>query len=119
MGKHHSPLAKTMSALAFESPFVIARRMSLLGNPVSYFSGREQAEFTRMVFEKQMAAAEAWMAMLGNTARVCQAMWWPWVAGGVPGGMPTAGHTAQAANRVLRPYQKRASANARRLRKRR
>ncbi len=118
MSKRRSSLASTVSALAFDSPFVIARRMALLGEPAAYFPGKGQAEFTRMIFEKQMAAAEAWMAMLGNTARVCQAMWWPWVAGGAPSGMPTAGRTAQAANRVLRPYQRRASANARRLRKR-
>ena len=117
MKSNYSKLSKTLSTLALDSPFVIAQRMTRLSDPASMFSAKDQIEFSKMVMEKQAAAAEAYLAFISNGASMFRDMWAGLATGKSGFGLPTPSRSAKAANEVLRPYQKRASANARRLSK--
>lgn len=116
MASSYSKLTKTLSGLTADSPYVIAERLSRLGDASSLFSAKDQAEFSRMVMEKQAAATEAYLALLSTSTSYYQKAWTDLAAGKWGFGMvPTGPSAAKAVNDMLRPYQKRASANARRL----
>ena len=81
------------------------------------FSAKGQIEFSTMIMEKQAAAGEAYLALMANGANIFREMWAGFATGKSGFGLPTPTRSAKAANEVLRPFQKRASANARRLSK--
>ena len=119
-------LAAQVTDLAFSVPQVVAHRMARMASAGSNPSARDRDEFYLMGAEKVAAFYESWAAMQLEGYRLSQQLWlsslqsaWmPWLAGPRPGKR----QARRAANRILaqglRPVTRRASANARRLAKR-
>lgn len=118
MATNYSKLNRTLSKLSLDSPKVIAARMQMFAMPGAMLSARDRTEFTRMHLEKQAAAIESCMSLWQSGTEVCQQFWTGLMLGQFTTG-PSASSVANMARTALRPYQKRASANARRLRRRR
>jgi hypothetical protein len=101
-------LAARSAALAFAVPEVIARRALRM----------DRKEFHRMGAEKFFAFGESWNAMLTQAfvenQKLMMSMWVPWFA---PRSSP-ASAMLNVLDKGMAPIQRRASANARRLRKR-
>lgn len=122
--RSYKRLATTVQRLSIDSPKVIGARMAMLSGQGGG-TAREQAEFSRMLMEKQSAATESWLALWGDAARQYQKaglqFWSAFFSGNVAGMLAanevSAGTSMASANRMLKPYQRRASANARRLSK--
>lgn len=119
-----SELAKTWVSLSLDAPQVIAARTLRFCQPGALLSAGNQAEFLRMFTEKHAAAAESCASVMMNAAMMPQRMvfeFWSAVVRGNTStalGSPTAlmrmaTHSLDAA---IKPYQYRASANARKLR---
>ena len=117
MATSYSKLTKTLSKLSVDSPKVIAARMQMFATPGALLSARDRSEFTRMHLEKQAAAVESCLSLWQSSAHVYQQFWTDLMLGQLNTG-PSASSVATMAQTALRPYQKRASANARRLRRR-
>jgi hypothetical protein len=109
-----SRLGRQTVALAFAAPEVMAHRMARLALAGPTPSARDRREFHRMGAEKVAAFYESWNAM---SLAMFRAFWsfalspWQW-------GSPRArraGSNVLAAG--LAPLQRRATANARRLRR--
>ncbi|WP_395661235.1 hypothetical protein [Aestuariivirga sp.] len=95
----HSPFDMGLSAAE-----VIARRMPVIWWGMVNPTAASQAEMTRMVIEKQLAFAEACVAMQVEMFRLMLAPWRP----------ASSGRLVQA---VLAPAARRVRANKRRLRR--
>ncbi len=110
-------LAQTLASLSLHSPLVIASRTLQFAQPGALLSATGQAEFFRMFAEKQAAAAESYFAMVMSAFSLSQQLlfgaWSSWARGQTP--QWSAHAMANTANSALRPYQRRARANARRL----
>ena len=94
----HSPFEMGLS-----SAEIIARRMPVIWQSMVNPTAATQSEMIKMVVEKQMAFAEACVAMQMETLKL---MWTPW-------GARTAENFMQAA---IAPSARRVKANVRRLR---
>ena len=110
-------LAQTLASLSLHSPLVIASRTLQFAQPGALLSATGQAEFFRMFAEKQAAATESYFAMLASAVTLSQQLffgaWSSWARGQAPQWSTHA--MASTANNALRPFQRRARANARRL----
>ncbi len=118
MNKQYARLGRTLTQLAVDAPQVVALRMGAWGTPGAAGSAQGFAEAQRMVWEKQAAAMESGMAQWQAAALAYQRFWFDLMLGRFQP-WPSAASVAAGTNAALRPYQKRASANARRLRARR
>lgn len=110
-------LNKTLMNLSLDAPQVIAARALKFYQPGAMMSARNQAEFTRMFTEKQAAATESYMSLMMNAATMYQQMMFGYMSM-LGGGKSTAidpSEMVRSMNDALKPYQRRASANARRL----
>ncbi|AVP57508.1 hypothetical protein [Pulveribacter suum] len=113
----HTSLNRTLTGLATDAPFVIATRMSRMLDPATALSPAVQADNLRMVWEKQAAAFEACSALMAAGAAQYQQAWLGLWTGALPTGRaPSAASLAGALDSALQPFQRRARANARRLR---
>lgn len=91
--------------------------------PGALLSAGGQSEFWRMIGEKQAAAAESYFSLLMSAVTLSQQMffgaWAAWARGQPPRaagtGLLTASAVAKTTNDALKPFQRRARANARRL----
>lgn len=116
-------LAKTMQMLTLDSPRVIAERVAMLSQPSALHAARDRAEVTRMFAEKQSAAMESYLSMWTDVTRQYQKFLFEFWASCLTGNVNRMARSADvsaktrlsSANRALKPYQRRASANARRL----
>lgn len=104
-----SKLNKALADLSLDAPQVIIARTLQLWQFGPLSSARDQAEFTRMFAEKQAAAAESCLSLMMDAAAMSQRMFF----GLLPQVSTRA--AAESMHRALKPYQRRASANARRL----
>lgn len=119
-------LARTMQALALDSSRVIAGRMAVLSRAHAGLSRRDRAELGRMVSEKQSAALESCMSLWTDALLHYQHAVFGFWTGFLTGDYLRMAHAADlspkaslsSANRMLTPYRRRASANARRLSRR-
>lgn len=118
MPRNTARLGRTLHQLASDAPQVVALRMAAFAAPGAMASTQAWSELQRMVWEKQAAALESGMAQWQAAASATQAFWLAVMLGRVPA-WPAASTVAGQARAALRPYQVRASANARRLRARR
>jgi hypothetical protein len=104
-----------MVPLAMSSANVIALRTMMLwpvdGRPTAW----QRRESARMVGEKVDAVREAQMQAMSLAWRMCFAPWSMWTPGS-GGSLQRSMH--QATDAMVRPFSRRASANAKRLRAR-
>ena len=117
MATSYSKPTRTLSKLSIDAPEVIVARMQMFAMPGAMLSARDRTEFARMYLEKQAAAVESCLSLWQNSMQVCQRAWTDLMLGQLATG-PSAASVANMTDTALRPYQKRASANARRLRRR-
>lgn len=127
--KKTQALATRTAELAMAVPQVVAHRVTRLALAGARPSRRDQAEFQRMVQEKQAAFSQAWMAMglqsllAGQawTLSVTRSLWAPLLGAGLPGQDLSQAHarlqadTLDALHKGLAPVHRTAVANARRL----
>ncbi len=114
---HQASLNRTLTGLAMDAPYVIATRVGRMLDPATALSAASQAENLRMVCEKQAATLEACGALMAAGAAQFQRAWWGVWMGALPAGAAACpASVAQTVNSALRPFQRRARANARRLR---
>ena len=108
-----APWQNTALKMANDSPQVIAARLSRMGVP----SADNAMECARMVTEKQQAMAESYFNWLSDV----NGYWFnAWMSMSKAAFVPLDAKQAERSlNRLIKPYQRRASANARRLRSRR
>lgn len=117
-----SRLALTLTSLSLNSPQVIASRTLRFMQPGALMSASGQTEFLRMFTEKQAAAVESYFSLLMSAFTWSQQLffgsWLSWAQGQSPrtNGIPSANDIARTTIAALKPYQRRAGANARRLR---
>ncbi len=111
-------LAITLGRLAVDAPQVMASRMGMFALAGAAPSARDRAEFSRMLWEKQAAALESWVAFWQDAALGYQRFWFD-AAFGRLGALVSVPAMQRSLEAVIAPYQTRASANARRLRTRR
>ncbi|SDM58036.1 hypothetical protein SAMN05428957_108126 [Oryzisolibacter propanilivorax] len=115
--KRQASLNRTLTQLAFDSPYVIATRVSRMLDPAQAFSAAGQSEFLRMFWEKQAATVESCGALMAAGAAQYQRAWLDLWTGALPAGSHASpASVAHTLNSTLQPFQRRASANARRLR---
>ena len=121
-------LAAQSLALGIAAPQVIAHRLGRMAAAGASPSARDRAEFRLMGLEKIAAANEAWAAMAARAflenqkfaLSFMQSLWFPWMRS-----TPTAKSVSRQWNRAAEgilaagtaPVRRRASANARRLRR--
>ena len=115
-----SRLGLTLTRLSLDSPQVIASRTLRFMQPGVLQSAAGQSEFWRLIVEKQAAATESYFSLLMSAAALSQRMflgpWAAWARGQTPGtGLLTANAAAKTTNDALKPFQRRARANVRRL----
>lgn len=129
-------LARQTQELAQAAPQVVAMRLGRMMTAGSVPSARDRREFHRMGAEKLAAFNESWQAMaVHSLAQQQQLMtwwagaWWQWVAGGWMQPWTTLGQLSsgagkqwekaalETATRGLAPVHRRATANARRLKR--
>lgn len=117
MNSASSRLAKTMSDIAFGAPYVITIRMMGLMTPGALLSARQRSEATRMVAEKQLAAMESCTALVLSYQRNLLGFWTSILFFGKS---PAASSTdwTKTIHAAAKPYQRRVTSNAARLRKR-
>jgi hypothetical protein len=123
--RSYKRLSTTLQRLSIDAPQVIGARVAMLSGQGAG-SARDQAELSRMLVEKHSAATESWLALWSDAAGQCQQagvrFWSAFFSGNVAGMLAANALSAAAsmasANRMLKPYQRRATANARRLSKR-
>src|SRR5690606_2071304 len=114
---HHAALNRTLAGLALDAPFVIATRVGRMLDPAVALSAAGQMECWRMVWEKQAAAFEACGVLMAAGAAQYQQAWLSLWAGALPAGRaPRPASLAKTLDSALQPFQRRARANARRLR---
>lgn len=109
--------------LSLDSARVIAERVALLSRPGAVFTARDHAEVTRMFTEKQSAAMESCMSLWSDVSRQYQKLFFESWTALFTGSYQRVAHAARtlpdaslsSTQRALKPYQRRASANARRL----
>ena len=115
--KHQTSLNRTLASLAMDAPYVIATRVSRMLDPATALSPDSQAECLRMVWEKQAAAIEACGALMVAGAAQYEQAWLGLWMGTLPAGRTaSAASMAKTWDSALQPFQRRARANARRLR---
>lgn len=128
-------LAWRATATALASAEVIARRTTRMATMGSTPTAADRYEWQRMVDEKIAATDESTQAMGRQVAAWMQSSAWPWLAlawlpartllgpprapTGLPDGAAMWRESAALATAGLAPFQRRATANARRLRKQR
>lgn len=115
-----------MLALSLAVPEVITHRLWRMARAGTTPSARDRAEFQRMHLEKIAAFYASWNAMFLEVARTNMRLaftpWWSWPGASATRGMQDLvaqsqriGTAVMAAG--LAPVQRRATANARRLRR--
>lgn len=122
----YSKLARTMRTLSLDSPKVIAERMTMLSRTGAGSSARDRAEISRMVVEKQSAAMESYLSLWVDASLHCHTFlfefWTAFFSGNYArmahSGVVSSSASFLSANRMLAPYQRRASANSRRFSRR-
>ena len=122
-------LARQAIETSVAAPLVVAHRLSRMATAGSPMSARDRSEFTRMGMEKIWAFNQAWLAMwmqmLANQFDLMQALMSAAVGASLGRRSSSARQSAwsAAANRRLSaglaPVHKTATANARRLSRRR
>jgi len=117
MNRQYARLARTLTSLAIDAPQVMASRMTRFSAPGAMGSAGDWSEANRMVWEKQAAAVESGARLWQDAALAYQTFWFDLMLGRWQA-WPSAASMASSTQAALRPYQKRATANARRLRKR-
>jgi hypothetical protein len=123
-------LLRQVAELALAVPQVVSHRVARMAkaNPLS--GVHDQQEWLVMITEKQVAFAQAWMAMATEAAYVqqqwllaCAQWWWHPRPPGRHAPRKFARHMGRAALRIaqggIAPIHQRAVANARRLSRRR
>lgn len=110
-------LALQWAELGVAAPQVVAHRMTRLALAGSPMSARDRKEFTGMVAEKQVAFAQAWMAMFTEGWRLQQQMALAWLGGATATRQSALARkgAARIAGAGLAPVHRKATANARRL----
>jgi hypothetical protein len=113
----YAKLARTIYDLSVASPQVLAARTMRTYQPSS---ARDQVELLRMITEKQAAAVESWVTLVTAAPIFYQRLMFDFWSSAFPGnrsnGFSSSSRIAlKAAQRAVKPYQRRASANARRL----
>lgn len=108
-------LAKAATDIAFGSPYVMGVRINALMTPGASLTRRGQAENIRMVAEKQAAFYESAWAAATQFQLGMMNVWFGLATGRLPRMSGTT--LARAAHRTIRPYQKRVTANSRRLKR--
>ena len=123
MTRRQARLGKALATLSIEAPAVMARRGIALTAPGSAGSAAAAAETWRMIGEKPLAALESWVGLQAGLFALQQRMLqrcWSGLAAGDPAAlaraMPGPDDAIELAGRALRPWQRRVSGNARRLR---
>lgn len=111
-----SPATK-LAELGVAAPQVVAHRLTRMALAGPVLSGRDRREFTGMVTEKQLAFAQAWVAMLGEAARQQQALAVALMVGSfAPQGPASAlRNFARIVDAGIAPVHGKAVSNARRL----
>ena len=117
MNRQYTQLARTLTRLAIDSPQVLASRVSRFSAPGAMASAGDWSDANRRVWEKQAAAVESGARLWQDAALAYQRFcfdlllgrWQAWL---------TPASMAASTQAALRPYERRAAANARRLRKR-
>lgn len=117
MHQRYAQLARTLTRLSVDAPPVMASRIARFSAPGAWGSTGDWSEAQRMVWEKQAAAIESGARLWRDAALAYQRFWFDLMLGRWHA-WPTTATMAASTQAALRPYQKRASANARRLRKR-
>jgi hypothetical protein len=114
--------------LAVAVPFVVAQRLARLAAAGPHPTARDRREFRRMVDEKGPAFAASWLAMWAEGWRLQQQLawsfartWWaPWLGSRGPGADRLVRNAVlRAWGSGLAPLHRAATANARRLGRRR
>lgn len=118
-------LADQLVSLATSVPFVMGVRIARAASMGSSPSAADKKEFTRMYSEKMAAAMESSWAMAWSMVRMQQrlwlssaGLWWaPWSSASFNRAAGRSGQAAlqQAFSQGLKPYTRRAAANAKRL----
>lgn len=100
--------------LAVAAPSVVAHRLTQMARAGMRPGPADHAEMQRMTTEKLMAFQQGWMAMW------IEAMRWPWtIMSGGMGGLGSLTPWVRMASAGLTPVHRTATANARRLGRRR
>ena len=106
-----------LAELGFAAPQVIAHRVNRMALAGPTPSARDRKEFTGMVVEKQVAFAQAWMAMVAEGVRLQQSLALSLLTGATPSQhgarMQAAMTRAIGAGRA--PVHRKAVSNAKRL----
>jgi len=140
MAKRRRPPANAQKVLAqitslsVAAPQVIAHRLGRMATSGPMPSAEDQREFVGMVVEKPMAFAEGWQAMLAAGARAQHEWWTSWSRALMTPGAASPAQAVQLLHdashdglhagldmlsRGLGPIERKASANARRLARKR
>lgn len=104
--------ASRLAALSTAVPQVVAHRVARMALAGPVLSARDRKEFTGMVVEKQLALAQAWSGMTAEALRQQQQLWLACFTGKAPS---AAGMADALLAQALKPLERKASANARRL----
>jgi hypothetical protein len=118
-------LARQWASLSIAAPQVVAHRLARMATVGATPTARDRAEMQRMTTEKFAAAAASWQAMGLQVLLAQQRLLFPWLtAAGQRSPAPASIGAMQAAAlgvmaAGLAPVQRTATANARRLARRR
>ena len=120
-------LVTRSAELAFVVPQVMAQRMARMATAAPVLSARDRKEFALMSSEKLTAFADSWSAMAREAFRVQQSLgmsllracWSPWLGGGASTrlGRQMQGAALGILNKGIAPVHRKATANAKRLRR--
>jgi len=122
-------LAAQAAALGLAVPQVLGHRLSRMALAGGSPSLRDRREFSRMATEKLAAFSQSWTAMAAEAflaqqriaLSIMSAVWFPWAySGHLTSAMnQLSGAALRVCEKGLGPIQRRATANARRLARRR
>ena len=103
--------------LGLAAPQVIAHRLTRMALAGHTPNARDRKEFTGMVAEKQLAFAQAWMAMCTEGWRLQQELALSWMRGATPAQQTARAKKGMAriAGAGLAPVHRKATSNAKRL----
>jgi hypothetical protein len=103
--------------LGLAAPQVVAHRLTRMALAGHTPSPRDRQEFTGMVVEKQVAFAQAWMAMFAEGLRLQQELALSWMRGASAAQQSARAKKGMAriAGAGLAPVHRKATSNAKRL----
>ena len=114
MTSSQAQLTRDLTDLMLGAPFVAASRIARLAMPGELTSARGRTEITRMITEKQIAAAESFLSIL--TAYQLQIMdFWLRASFMQPPKFPTDRELIASTRAAIKPYRKRVAGNVRRI----